>query len=213
MTGFPALSAALTKSFVSLWTQYAGKPPTDARTEIRGNVVTCVLADGVGDFNRNTSARQTGDTVGGVGGLTPAAYKRDAVAAVVRLTRQRVASFMSSHDRDTDVATEVFTLEPSFGRGAPRGESDPRTVLRPHRGPERDLAMEAGTPGPAKNRRLIELEAEARHARERYRLYRAKAYGPRLTSAARLRELERESKFAERRLDRAKAEQDPIAPD
>ena len=73
--------------------------------------------------------------------------------------------------------------------------------------------MDAGTPGPAKNRRLVELEAEARHARERYRLYRAKAYGPRLTSAARrLRELERQSKLAERRLGRAKAEQDPIAP-
>ena len=119
MNGFPALSADLTKSFVSLWTQYAGKPPTDARTEIRGNVVTCVLADGVGDFDRSMIASQTGD---GVGKLTAAAYKRDAVAAVVRATHQRVASFVSSHDRDTDVATEVFTLEPSFGRGAPRGE-------------------------------------------------------------------------------------------
>jgi hypothetical protein len=72
--------------------------------------------------------------------------------------------------------------------------------------------MDAGTPGPPKNRRLVELEAEARHAHERYRLYRARAYGPRLTSAGRLRELERQSKLAERRLGRAKAEQDPIAP-
>jgi hypothetical protein len=122
MSGFPALSADLTKSFVLLWTQYAGKPPTDARTEIRGNVVTCVLADGVGDFNRSMIASQAHDTVGGVGELTAAAYKRDAVAAVVRATHQRVASFVSSHDRDTDVATEIFTLEPSFGRGAPRAE-------------------------------------------------------------------------------------------
>jgi hypothetical protein len=58
------------------------------------------------------------------------------------------------------------------------------------------------------NLRLVELEAEARHARERYRLYRAKAYGPRLTSAGRLRELERQSKLAESRLGRAKADQD-----
>ena len=122
MTGFPTLSAELSKSFVSLWTQYAGKPPTDARTEIHGNVVTCVLADGVGDFNRSMIAPQTGDIVRGLGKRTQVAYKRDAVAAVVRLTRQRVSSFMSSHDRDTDVATEVFTLEPSFGRGAPRAE-------------------------------------------------------------------------------------------
>ena len=71
-------------------------------------------------------APQARDTVRGVGRLTPAAYKREAVAAVVGLTRQRVASFVSSHDRDTDVATEMFTLEPSFGRGAParlRGDS------------------------------------------------------------------------------------------
>jgi hypothetical protein len=57
------------------------------------------------------------------------------------------------------------------------------------------------------SRRLTELEAEARHASERYRLYRAKAYGPRLTSPGRLRELQRELRFAERRVQRAKAEQ------
>lgn len=113
------LPAELTKSLVSLWTQYAGKAPSRALTEIRGNVVTCVLVDAVGDYNSSMGAQQTGDTVRGVGKLTPATYKRDAVAAVVRLTRQRVASFVSSHDRDTDVATEVFTLEPSLGRGAP----------------------------------------------------------------------------------------------
>jgi len=57
------------------------------------------------------------------------------------------------------------------------------------------------------NRRLAELEAEARHASERYRLYRAKVYGPRLTSFGRLRELERESKIAESRHQRAETEQ------
>jgi Na+-translocating membrane potential-generating system (MpsC) len=113
------LPAELTGALVSLWTQYAGKPPSRARTEIRGNVVSCVLVDAVGDYNRSMIARQTGETVGRAGNLTPADYKRDAVAAVVRLTRQRVTSFVSSHDGDTDVATEVFTLEPSFNRGAP----------------------------------------------------------------------------------------------
>jgi len=113
------LPAELTAALVSLWTQYAGKAPSRARTEIRGNVVTSVLIDAVGDYNRNMIAPQTRDTVQGVGKLTPAAYRRDAVAAVVRLTRQRVTSFVSSHDRDTDVATEVFKLEPSFSRGAP----------------------------------------------------------------------------------------------
>ena len=52
---------------------------------------------------------------------------------------------------------------------------------------------------------LIELEAEERYARERYQLYKAKAYGSRLTSAGRLRELERMSMLAKKRLDRARA--------
>ena len=114
--------AALTNSLVALWTQYAGRRPANARTDVRGNVVTCMLVDAVADFNRNLSGSQTRDTVRGAGKLTRDGYRRDAVAAVVRLTHQRVASFVSSHDRDTDVATEIFTLEPSLSRGAPRAE-------------------------------------------------------------------------------------------
>jgi hypothetical protein len=48
------------------------------------------------------------------------------------------------------------------------------------------------------------LEAEAKYARERHQLYRAKAYGPRPTSPSRLRELERASRLAETRLRRVK---------
>jgi uncharacterized protein YbcI len=120
MTDFPTLSAALSKSLGSLWAEYANQRPSDVQTEIRGNVVTCQLIDAVGGFNKRVSAPHTRDSVRGVGKLTLADYKRDAVAVVVGLTRQRVSSFMSSHDRDTDVATETFTLEPSLGRGRPR---------------------------------------------------------------------------------------------
>jgi hypothetical protein len=75
--------------------------------------------------------------------------------------------------------------------------------------------MNPGTPAPSTGSTLplAELEAEARYARERYELYRARAYGPRLTSASRLRELERKSKFAGSRLDRARADQRALAPD
>ena len=56
--------------------------------------------------------------------------------------------------------------------------------------------------------RLDILRAEARYARERFQLYKARAYGPRLTSPARLRELQRVSEGAEARLHAAEAEQE-----
>jgi hypothetical protein len=59
--------------------------------------------------------------------------------------------------------------------------------------------------------RLDDLRAEARYARERFQLYKAKAYGGRLTSPARLRELQRISEAAEARVQAAQAEQERAA--
>jgi hypothetical protein len=47
---------------------------------------------------------------------------------------------------------------------------------------------------------VADLRADARYARERYDLYRAKAYGPRPTSTTRLRELQRAHEAADARL-------------
>ena len=51
--------------------------------------------------------------------------------------------------------------------------------------------------------RLEELKANARHATERYRLYRARVSGPHATSVGRLNELKREADRAEMALARA----------
>jgi len=59
--------------------------------------------------------------------------------------------------------------------------------------------------------RLRELEAEARHAKERHDLYRAKMYGPRPTDPAEFRELERHYRAAAERLRHAKAQDDGSA--
>lgn len=53
---------------------------------------------------------------------------------------------------------------------------------------------------------LDQLRAEAQYARQRYDLYKAKAYGPRPTSQARMRELQRACEQAEARLRAAEAE-------
>jgi hypothetical protein len=57
-------------------------------------------------------------------------------------------------------------------------------------------------------RRIEDLRTEARYHRERLDIYRAKAYGSRPTSPARLRELERACVLSEARLRRAEQEQE-----
>jgi hypothetical protein len=56
---------------------------------------------------------------------------------------------------------------------------------------------------------LDELEAGERYARERYDLYRAKVYGPRLTSLEQLRQLEHHWRLAETRLRLARSTKGP----
>jgi len=59
--------------------------------------------------------------------------------------------------------------------------------------------------------RIQDLEREDRYHRERYALYRAKVYGPRPTSPARLRALKLASEAAERRLQHAREQANPDA--
>ena len=54
---------------------------------------------------------------------------------------------------------------------------------------------------------LEDLRTQAQYARERYQLYKAKTYGPRPTSPARLRELQQAYEQAEARLSFAEAEE------
>ena len=53
---------------------------------------------------------------------------------------------------------------------------------------------------------VADLRADARYARERHELYRAKMYGSRPTSMTRLRELERVAEAAAARLHHAEQE-------
>jgi uncharacterized protein YPO0396 len=57
------------------------------------------------------------------------------------------------------------------------------------------------------SRHLDDLRAQAQHARQRYDLYKAKVYGSRPTSPARMLELQRASEQAEARLRAAEAQE------
>jgi hypothetical protein len=92
------------------------------------------------------------------------------------------------------------------GDATPHPPAEPRPIAA--RGlPSRAAPVEtpAGKSAPSAAR-LDELRAQAQFARQRYDLYKARSYGPRLTSPARLRELKRECERAEANFRFARAE-------
>jgi uncharacterized protein YbcI len=103
-----ALREEITDALVAIWIHYAGKSPADARTDIRDNVVTCVLIDAVSDYDSALGKRSASSSASG---LSDASYKSEAAAKVAELMGRPVTSLISSHDLDTNAATETFTLE------------------------------------------------------------------------------------------------------
>jgi uncharacterized protein YbcI len=109
----PSLPEEVSRSLTSLWNTYAGERPGDAATEIRGNRVSCVLSDGVRTLDDHFAAAEAEDGPRSESGRprTRVAFRNDAIAAVGRVTGRRVMAFVSKHDVERDVATEVFLLD------------------------------------------------------------------------------------------------------
>ena len=104
--GAASPTARISEAVAVIWGKYSNGRPRSIQTEMHGDVVICRLFDAVGSFNEALSAPGSYLTR-----PTLADYKRDMIAAVVDVTHQQVKSFESSHDRHTDIATEVITLE------------------------------------------------------------------------------------------------------
>jgi hypothetical protein len=94
----PPLLDRLSRDLKAVRQKHGG--PREARTQLAGNVITCT-----------TAGHQPRDS---------AAYRHDAVAAVVHVMHQRVSSLTERTDPG-EPRIETFTLEPSHSRGAVPG--------------------------------------------------------------------------------------------
>jgi hypothetical protein len=101
------LPEEITSSLAAVWKRYTKKHPVNATTEIRGNVVRCVLPASVSDFETAMEGEEEAPDPG----ARILTYRREATAAVARTTRCRVLAFVSDHDAKTDIATEKFVLD------------------------------------------------------------------------------------------------------
>jgi uncharacterized protein YbcI len=135
--GRSGLPAEISNSLAMVWKRYAGQRPVDVETVVHGTKIACVLRDSVRGFDEAMAAIAAGELDDEGKALpvrTISGYKREAVEAVAKVTRERVLAFVSDHDTDSDIAREVFILDRPPRRRASifleRRPADPRTQAR-----------------------------------------------------------------------------------
>ena len=111
VTAPPTLSTEVGASLASVWARYVGARPTEAETEIDGNVIRWTLAGGTGDFDASMEAGDGDDTPADASRRTVTGYKRELAAAVTRTTHRKVTAQISKEDKKTGAAIETFILE------------------------------------------------------------------------------------------------------
>lgn len=107
-----SLPGAISKSLALIWRDQTGMKPPGARTYINEDLVVCVLQGGMSPYEKQLIGEEQNPAVWTMREHMRTAVEADEVAEVERLTGRRVVSFLSDHDTGSDLAAELFVLEP-----------------------------------------------------------------------------------------------------
>ena len=110
-----SLSGVISDSLALVWRERTGRKPPGARTYISGDAVVCLIRGGMSPYEKRLIDEEN-PAVWTMREHMRIAVEADEVAEVERLTGRRVVSFLSDHDTGSDLAAELFVLEPLSGR-------------------------------------------------------------------------------------------------
>ena len=109
--GKPA-AAMISTATVQILHDYTGRGPTKAKTTIKDDLVTVLLADTLTKGERTLVETGQSDRVINLRHDFQLAMRDDLVAIVEGQLERKVMAFMSQNHIDPDLAIEVFVLEP-----------------------------------------------------------------------------------------------------
>ena len=111
---------AVTEAMVGLHERYHGRKPATARTQLMGDdMLACLLGDMYTDVEKTMIEMQRKALVQETRSAFQQAMERRFVGAVERITKRRVAQFLSTHHVGPDLELELFLLEPLVRTVAP----------------------------------------------------------------------------------------------
>jgi uncharacterized protein YbcI len=103
----------VTGAMVRIYKEQFGRGPENARTYYAGpDVLICILSDTLTPVERSMRTMGEHRRLRDIRMLFQYAAEAQFRAAVEEVTERRVVSFMSAVDVDTDLASEIFVLEP-----------------------------------------------------------------------------------------------------
>ena len=102
----------ISRGLVALLKSRFGRGPTSARAYVSDDVITVVLRDNLTPVEHTLIENERAAVVGDLREGFLSAICDEAVALVERETGRSVAAFLSDHNVVSDIAVEVFVLEP-----------------------------------------------------------------------------------------------------
>jgi len=108
-----SVRAEISREMVRLYKEQFGRGPTKAKTEFAGlDVVVCTLEDSFTPAERRLAAMEEHQRLRDTRLYFQYATKDEFVGTIERILNRKVRAFNSSIDTHSDVAIEVFHLEP-----------------------------------------------------------------------------------------------------
>lgn len=115
-------AAEISNAVVKLFSEYYGRGPTQSKTYIYDDFVTCVLKDTMTTVERTLAECGQRDLVREVRLAFQTEMSENFTSAVERITGRKVINYQSQITFDPEYCFEVFVLEPPAG-----GEPEPPT--------------------------------------------------------------------------------------
>ncbi len=102
----------MTSGIVHLYAQHYGKGPTQARSHLVGDVLICVMYDGLIPAERTLVEQGAGETVHAMRRAWQESMRENFREIVESATDRRVRACLSQVNLDADIHIAVFILEP-----------------------------------------------------------------------------------------------------
>jgi uncharacterized protein YbcI len=118
------LAAAISNAVVGLMSDYTGRGPTRARTNLGEDSASCILEDTLTKGERSLVEAGHSDAVLDMRKAFQNSMREEAIATIEQLTGRRVIAFLSDNHIDPDIAAETFVFEP---RGPEEVDPDTET--------------------------------------------------------------------------------------